>query len=281
MKSIKGVNTSSKFIFFSNEIYLIVIIALIAFTSVGQIISLIFSVIYYPVIYTSTQTISFFNEKLEGLNKYADLKKEYDILNEKLIILEEINTSVDLIQKENIQLKEQLKLNGYNNDVIQAETLEILKDENSSIINKGKKDSIKEGDTAYIGNTIIGSVTNVDNNRSRVQFINANGVSIKGVVLSKKIGEEISLKNLADKYMQNKLVDVVVLGKGDSIVVENIPFGKVSIGDLIVVADQRYDRNYIVGYILSLDQDIAKATQSGKVKQFFDIYSLSYYYFNK
>ncbi len=281
MKLIKGLNTDNKSVLFNKELYLVIVILVIFFTFIGDVFSFIISFLYYPIITTSNITITNIDKKIAGLNNYESLKKEYDLLKEKIIVLEETNATSDLIKKENIQLKEQLKLNGYNNEIIQVETLDILRDENTSIVNKGFENDIKDGDIAYIGNMLIGSVYKVDANRAKIKFINASGVSMKGSVLSKKVGENISLKNIADKYMQNKLVDVVIMGKGDNIVVENIPFGKASVGDIIVVADERYDRNYIVGYIATLDQDMAKATQSGTVKQFFDIYSLSYYYLNK
>lgn len=280
MNILKGEKRDNSIIFNKN-IYLVLAVLLIYFTIVGNILSPVISFIYAPILYLSEITIKSVNEKSDGLAYYVEFKEEYSKLLEKVILLEELTMNSETLKRENIQLKNQLKVKDYTSEILQVSVLEVDNQLNTTIINKGLDASISQGDVAYIGNMIVGVVKEVQQNRSKVAFINNSGTSVKGVVISKKVGIDTGLEIIEDKYMQTRLAEVVIVGKGDHIIIENVPFGKVKVGDIVVVSDQRYDKHYIVGYIDQLDQDLAKATQTGRVKQYFDRYSLSYYYINQ
>ncbi len=280
MNILKGEKRDNSILFNSN-IYLILTVLLIYFTLIGNLLSPIISFIYSPIIYLSEIAIKSINEKNEGFRYYVDFKDDYLKLLEKVTLLEELTINSETLKRENIQLKNQLKVKDYSSEVLQVSVLEVDNELNTTIINKGLDSNIAKGDVAYIGNMIVGVIKEVQQKRSKVVFINNSGISIKGAVISKKVGTDTGLEMIEDKYMQSRLAEVVIVGKGDHIIIENVPFGKVKVGDIVVVSDQRYDHNYIVGYIDKLDQDLAKATQTGKVKQYFDRYSLSYYYINK
>ncbi|OGH47973.1 MAG: hypothetical protein A3A51_05150 [Candidatus Levybacteria bacterium RIFCSPLOWO2_01_FULL_39_10] len=133
------------------------------------------------------------------------------------------------------------------------------------IIGKGEKADVVIGDVVVLENNIVGRVTDVSKNYSRVR-------------LSISDDKSHPVKILRDEAE----IPGIIKGTGDAFILQNIPLSeKISQGDIVVTKGDLegkvlgYPPNLIIGKITSIEKESQELFQQANVESFVDFAALT------
>lgn len=124
------------------------------------------------------------------------------------------------------------------------------------VINKGSEQSVKEGDKAFIGQTLVGTVTSVSDATSRVTLLSAPLLK-------------------TEAYIGESAIPATLSGKGGGNFEANLPQGsEVKTGDLTYVYHS--DESYLIGKVSAVIEEEGSTLVRVLFSFPFNIYSLTY-----
>jgi rod shape-determining protein MreC len=129
------------------------------------------------------------------------------------------------------------------------------------ILNKGTKDGVVRGSAVVIQNNLVGVVTFVSTNLSKVNLINNSGVSFTARTEDGNVGV---IKNIGALILDNILLS-------ENLTVGEMVFTKGDIDSSGVGIPQ----GLLVGKIISLEKNPSSLFQAAKVQSFVDLSNLS------
>lgn len=255
-------------------LFVSLVLILISNISIGKVIRNSFSYIYTPIAFGADNVGNGINDYWFAFRNIKDLKNENEDLKDEIVKLKSLQSNQILSDEESKQLKALIKSANLNADTkyFKAQVMSYT-GLSEMILNRGEKDGIKVGSYVTSNNLFIGLVNDVDRYSSMMVSIYGKTSSIKVMVLSKKEGAQ----KINDVLKKNKFVNAVMIGGGDTVMLENIPINKgVSNGDLVVTNDERISQYIIVGEVQNLTTDMAVSTLNASVKPYEDFTQLNF-----
>lgn len=145
--------------------------------------------------------IKFFKDKIEISREKEDIYKKYKKIEKELDSIEQRNSTINELEKENRELKNILNINYSLSDYEKINATVVSRNVgywyDKLVINKGKKDGIEEKMAVVGDGGIIGYISEVSNYSSNVQLITAKS-------LKNKISVKIDLGN--NKYANGIMI---------------------------------------------------------------------------
>ncbi len=252
---------------FNRVIYLVfcIVLILVGQSFIGEGIKFPFSIVFNPIYVWGSSIGSSVDEWKKALlnassyiNEFEDIKEE----NAKLKIenaqrLIEYEEYISLKENSSIAIPEKMFLEAKILNHTQGGTL---------IINRGKKDGIKEGDIVVLGSVFIGTVSDVSPNTSLVRLPFNNGSSYEVVVIPSNIN--LNTNNRVDSLIKSS---GVVIGSIDNIKIENMGINSsVTDGDTVLIRDERIGDVLILGTLIGVSKNPASTYKAGFVSPIFD-----------
>ncbi|KKR06369.1 MAG: hypothetical protein UT34_C0001G0409 [candidate division WS6 bacterium GW2011_GWF2_39_15] len=205
----------------------------------------------YLTLYSDLVSIKSENEKLKAENS----RLTSDLIN------------MSFILEENQQLKSIKSIKYTTGKLLKANMFVSSVTPENAYINRGEKDGVERGDVVQYGLIYVGNIESVDGSSAMVKLPYSKAsflrVSIlKPFVWQGKTAQELS-KNVASLFRST----AVAIGKGDSIVIENISVDKgVADGDIVVVNDEKVGKYLVLGRIKGISSDPAASSVSADVE---------------
>jgi rod shape-determining protein MreC len=194
----------------------------------------------------------------------SDFRNEYNQMKLEIAQYEVDNLQYQVLQDENLDLREQLDLANNEYDYIFGKVLNHI-DKDYIIVNKGLNEGIQRGDIAVLGNSFLGIVIEVGQYNSKIRLPISKSSFLEAYILSSE-----------EESKQRILSRAVVSGSSDGIRIENIGMNSgVSNGDVVIVNDTKVGENIILGKVVGLSEDPATTTRTGYVSPAVDYYDLT------
>ncbi len=202
---------------------------------------------------------SFFSDKKEALVNVRDLINENQRLRDQLAELEDENTKLMQDKYELNTLRELYELDQTYESYEKIGANVIYKDSgnwfSSFIIDKGYKDGITPDMNVICGNGLVGKISVVGPNWSKVSSIISDNSNVSSTILKSQDNIIVSgsLENI-----KNGVINFSQLIDDDN---------KVSVGDKIVTSDisDKYLPGILIGYINEINADPNNLTKSGTI----------------
>ncbi len=228
------------------------------FSSSVTVFNAVFSTVVVPMEEGVNSIGRFVSKRIKSLEDASDLREENDKLKARVDDLERELASLESDQQELKNLRELYKLNkAYESyDMVGARIIATDSSNwyNSFTINKGAKDGIKVDMNVIAGNGLVGIVSNVGKNYSKVRAIidDTSSVSAMFDTTADNCIVSGSLKSIKDGYIT---VDHITKG------------AKINEGDMLVTSNvsSKYLPGITIGYVSDITQDENGLTKSGKV----------------
>lgn len=188
-----------------------------------------------------------FQPKPDTSDETRRLVSENEDLRQKLVNLESI-------KKENKALKDQFQAAGPpDNILLPARIISapsfipgITRPE-VFILDKGKNDRVKKGQAVVFKNNLVGTITEVSKNRSKVQLLTHEDFSLSG------------------KTMETFALGVVNGGQNDELVFGNVLLSEeLKISDMVLTYGEPPD--IVIGKIVSVERKPSSLFQTARVK---------------
>ena len=199
------------------------------------------------------------SNRSEELVQIRSLLEENARLKEEIAALTEENTLLQQDKYELNSLRELVALSEQYGEYKKVGARIISRDSgnwySSFVIDKGEKDGIDVDMNVIAGGGLVGRVTAVGPNWSRVTSIISDNSNVSGMTLSSEDNLIVSgdLKLMAEGCITfSQLVD---------------SRNKVAVGDKVVTSNisDKYLPNILIGYISSINKDANNLTKSGKI----------------
>lgn len=199
------------------------------------------------------------SNRSEELVQIRSLLEENTRLKEEIAALTEENTLLQQDKYELNSLRELVALGEQYGEYHKVGARIISRDSgnwySSFVIDKGEQDGIQVDMNVIAGGGLVGRVTAVGSNWSRVTSIISDNSNVSGMTLSTEDNLIVSgdLKLMTEGCISfGQLVD---------------SRGKVAVGDKVVTSNisDKYLPNILIGYISSVTKDTNNLTKSGKI----------------
>lgn len=207
----------------------------------------------------SIKTKEFYNSSTRSIEK-DELIKENIYLKDRLKEFEIKNVNLELIKTENKKLKELLDfLNNEDYAYITASVIGKNEGKNNIlIINRGKKDGIKEGLAAVNSRgLVIGKIIKVNDITSHILFLNDDHSRIAGAILNYNDTAGVVEGDYGLSMKMNLIPQNVEIKAGDTIITSglepNIPYG------------------LIIGKIIKVEKNEGDLFQNANIQQLFSL----------
>ena len=199
------------------------------------------------------------SNRSEELVQIRTLLDENAKLKEEVARLTEENTLLQQDKYELNNLRELLELSEQYGEYNKVGARIIARDSgnwySSFIIDKGSNSGLKADMNVIAGGGLVGRITSVGPNWSRVTSIISDNSNVSGMTLSTEDNLIVSgdLKLMADNCITfSQLVDSQnLVTEGDKVVTSNI--------------SDKFLPNILIGYISSIDKDANNLTKSGRI----------------
>ncbi len=231
----------------------------------GDSIKYPFSIIFNPVYVWGSDIGGNINEWKKALLNASSYIKEYEGIKEENARLKIENAQRLIEYDEYISLKENSSTIVPERKYLESKILSST-DEGTLVINRGKKDGIKEGNTVVLGKVFIGTISDVNTNSSNVLLPFSNASSYEVVVIPSDI-------NLNEMKRVDSLIKSsgVVLGSIENIKIENMGINSnVTDGDTVLIRDERIGDVLILGTLIGVSKNPASTYKTGYVSPIFD-----------
>ena len=206
------------------------------------------------------------SDELVQIRKLMD---ENEMLKEKVAELTEENTLLYQDRYELNKLRQLFELDQQYSQYDKVGARIIARDAGnwytSFIIDKGADDGLEEDMNVIAGGGLVGRITVVGPNWSRVQALISDDFHVSGMTLSSEDNLIVS-GNL--QTMSNGVIDFSQLVDSK---------GQVQVGDKVVTSDisDKYLPGILIGYINTINQDANNLTKSGSITPVVDFEHLS------
>lgn len=199
------------------------------------------------------------SNRSEELVQIRTLLEENQRLKEQVAALTEENTLLQQDKYELNKLRDLVKLDEQYGEYEKVGARIISRDSgnwySSFIIDKGSNDGLADDMNVIAGGGLVGRITSVGPNWSRVTSIISDNSNVSGMTLATEDNLIVSgdLKLMADGVITfSKLVDSKnAVAEGDKIVTSNI--------------SDKYLPNILIGYIHTINRDANNLTKSGYI----------------
>lgn len=252
----KNILNTKKILFIVKLLGVGLIFLILNYFILGQWLVTLFSLYTEPVSYWVGGRTSDIVDKVDLVSNFVLLQEQNNQLRVEVAQLEAQNAVVQLLLEENRLLSQQLVLGEKDADILQASVLHDCNVDGVErlIINRGKVDGVKVGDSVIIGNVYVGSISKVLNQSSEVRTPYSRE-SFLHVLISKKDLSALSideLRNLSQSKVQ--FIEGVGVGHKLRIDVENILVDQdVNQGDWVLVDDSQLSEYYVLGSVSKVD----------------------------
>ena len=209
------------------------------------------------------------SRRSDELVQIRKLMDENEMLKEKVAELTEENTLLYQDRYELNKLRQLFELDQQYNQYDKVGARIIARDAGnwytSFIIDKGADDGLEEDMNVIAGGGLVGRITVVGPNWSRVQALISDDFHVSGMTLSSEDNLIVS-GNL--QTMSNGVIDFSQLVDSK---------GQVQVGDKVVTSDisDKYLPVILIGYINTINQDANNLTKSGSITPVVDFEHLS------
>lgn len=209
------------------------------------------------------------SRRSDELVQIRSLMSENEKLKEQIAALTEENTLLNQDKYELNKLRQLFELDQQYSQYDKVGARIVARDAGnwytSFIINKGYEDGIEEDMNVIAGGGLVGRITSVGPNWSRVQAIISDNFNVSGMTLATKDNLIVSgnLQTMADGVINfSQLVDS-----------KNV----VQVGDKVVTSDisDKFLPGILIGYIHNIEQDANNITKSGTLTPVVDFEHLS------
>lgn len=248
----------------SIPITFVIALILILFSSLGLLDGFRKSLgcVVDPIYSTSSSVALKIRDFFTTLGDITQFRTEYNEMKLTIAEYEIQNLDYQKLKRENIDLREQLKLGNKENLYVESTVLGRIESD-YMVINLGLSDGVKNGDISVLGEAFIGIVIDAGQYSSKVRLPISKSSSLEVYIIS------------PEKSSQRILSKAVVSGSSDGIRMENINMNsEVQNGDVVVVNDEKVGENLILGTVVGLSEDPATTTRSGYVSPVVDYYDL-------
>jgi len=202
-----------------------------------------------------------------GLPFFSESDKVKQLEAENLVLLSKL-ASFDQLKNDNAALSDQFQtsypqsLQLLKADIIGApDFIPGVSVPSVFILSKGSKDGVVKGSAVVIQNNLVGVVSQVSTNLSKVNLINNSGVSFTARTEDGNVGV---IKNIGALILDNILLS-------ENLTVGEMVFTKGDIDSSGVGIPQ----GLLVGKIISLEKNPSSLFQAAKVQSFVDLSNLS------
>ena len=209
------------------------------------------------------------SRRSDELVQIRKLMDENEMLKEKVAELTEENTLLYQDRYELNKLRQLFELDQQYSQYDKVGARIIARDAGnwytSFIIDKGADDGLEEDMNVIAGGGLVGRITVVGPNWSRVQALISDDFHVSGMTLSSEDNLIVS-GNL--QTMSNGVIDFSQLVDSK---------GQVQVGDKVVTSDisDKYLPGILIGYINTINQDANNLTKSGSITPVGDFEHLS------
>lgn len=209
------------------------------------------------------------SRRSDELVQIRKLMDENEMLKEKVAELTEENTLLYQDRYELNKLRQLFELDQQYSQYDKVGARIIARDAGnwytSFIIDKGADDGLEEDMNVIAGGGLVGRITVVGPNWSRVQTLISDDFHVSGMTLSSEDNLIVS-GNL--QTMSNGVIDFSQLVDSK---------GQVQVGDKVVTSDisDKYLPGILIGYINTINQDANNLTKSGSITPVVDFEHLS------
>ena len=209
------------------------------------------------------------SRRSDELVQIRKLMDENEMLKEKVAELTEENTLLYQDRYELNKLRQLFELDQQYSQYDKVGARIIARDAGnwytSFIIDKGADDGLEEDMNVIAGGGLVGRITVVGPNWSRVQALISDDFHVSGMTLSSEDNLIVS-GNL--QTMSNGVIDFSQLVDSK---------GQVQVGDNVVTSDisDKYLPGILIGYINTINQDANNLTKSGSITPVVDFEHLS------
>ena len=209
------------------------------------------------------------SRRSDELVQIRKLMDENEMLKEKVAELTEENTLLYQDRYELNKLRQLFELDQQYSQYDKVGARIIARDAGnwytSFIIDKGADDGLEEDMNVIAGGGLVGRITVVGPNWSRVQALISDDFHVSGMTLSSEDNLIVS-GNL--QTMSNGVIDFSQLVDSK---------GQVQVGDKVVTSDisDKYLPGNLIGYINTINQDANNLTKSGSITPVVDFEHLS------
>lgn len=209
------------------------------------------------------------SRRSDELVQIRKLMDENEMLKEKVAELTEENTLLYQDRYELNKLRQLFELDQQYNQYDKVGARIIARDAGnwytSFIIDKGADDGLEEDMNVIAGGGLVGRITVVGPNWSRVQALISDDFHVSGMTLSSE-----------DNLIVSGNLQTMSIGVIDfSQLVDSK--GQVQVGDKVVTSDisDKYLPGILIGYINTINQDANNLTKSGSITPVVDFEHLS------
>lgn len=191
-----------------------------------------------PFVYFFSKLGNFFDDAITIFTKPLEIKNENKKIKEENLYLQSRLIQLEEKEKENQILREQLNiLKQANYQFLGAQVIAQNPEPffDSIIINRGKKDGVERGMAVVFSGFLVGEISEVNENSSRVLLVNSSLSTIGGITQNTRVEGlvrgEIGGKLIMEKISQDENVEIgeaiITSGLGGKIK-KGIPIGRVS-----------------------------------------------------
>lgn len=252
---------------YSKVIYLFfcIVLVLVGQSFIGEGIKYPFSIIFNPVYVWASNMGSNVDEWKRALLDASSYIKEFKEMKEENAKLKIDNAQRLIEYEEYVSLKENASIVIPEKKYLESNILSYTK-EGTLVINRGKKDGIKEGDIVVLGKVFIGTVSDINLNTSLVRLPFNDASSYEVVVIPSNI--DLNINNRVDSLIKSS---GVVIGSIDNIKIENMGINSnVTDGDTVLIRDERVGEVLILGTLIGVSKNPASTYKTGYVSPIFD-----------
>ena len=271
MKRVNRVKNYNRFIY----LLFCIVLILVGESFLGESIKYPFSIVFNPVYVSASDIGNTVSEWRNALVSASSYIKEFEDMKEENARLKIENAEKLLDYEEYISLKENASVVIPEKRYLEVKILSYTQD-GSLIINMGKKDGIKNGNTVILGRVFIGVISDTGLNTSSVKLPFNASSSYEVVVIPSNI--DLNKNNRVDNLIKST---GVVIGSVDNIKIENMGINSTVIdGDTVLIRDERIGDVLILGTLVGVSKNPASTHKSGYVSPIFDYANILTVYVN-
>lgn len=244
---------------------LCIVLVLVGQSFLEESIKYPFSIVFNPVYVWGSSIGDSVDEWKKALLNASSYIKEFKDMEEENAKLKIDNAQRLIEYEEYISLKENSSIVIPERKYLESNILSYTK-EGTLVINRGKKDGIKEGDIVVLGKVFIGTVSDINPNTSLIRLPFNNASSYEVVVIPSNI--DLNVNNRVDSLIKSS---GVVIGSIDNIKIENMGINSsVADGDTVLIRDERIGEVLILGTLIGVSKNPASTYKTGFVSPIFD-----------
>jgi len=214
-----------------------------------------------PVLYWTRQATVGVNQLTQSVTAWATLKDENISLRKEVIDLRAQQVQADDLKKENEALRKQLKVstNKPLKYILARPLAYDIGDQVGTIkINQGEGQGVRTGELVIYDNYFVGFVSETSARSSLVKTVFASGVELKG------------------KLANNRTKGIVTSQSNELIFKDVLATNPLAQNDLVLLWDEGYPLDVIIGQVGSIERQKASPYQLAKLKPLLEYADVDY-----